>query len=102
MTSWREVWLLHVVGKQRAMDALPPANDDPVRRYIKFPGWVPGGHLMTDAREAVVHGPFAHRVEMAHMTPRTTTRFADKPSSLSLFKRHQDATWKSQTVSLRH
>ena len=101
MTSWRELWLFHVVGKQWAIDVLPPANDDPGLGYIEFAGWVPGGRLMLAAREARVNGRFVHRFEILDMATLAVTGYADKPSSLSLFYRHQDAIWKSQTVSLR-
>ena len=101
MTSWRELWLFHVVGKQWAIDVLPPADDDPRLGYIEFAGWVPGGRLMLAAREARVNGRFIHRFEILDMATQATTRQADKPSSLSPFYRYQDAIWKSQTVSLR-
>jgi hypothetical protein len=101
MTSWRELWLFHVVGKQWAIDVLPPADDDPRLGYIEFAGWVPGNRLMLAAREARVHGRFVHRFEILEMATLATTRQADKPSSLSPFYRYQDAIWKSRTVSLR-
>jgi hypothetical protein len=101
MPSWRELWLFHVVGKQWAIDVVPPAEDDPGLGYIEFAGWVPGDHLMLVAREARVNGRFVHRFELLDMTTLAASHFADKPSSLSLFYRHQDAIWKSQTVSLR-
>lgn len=102
MTSWRELWLFHVVGKQWAIDVVPPADDDPGLGYIEFAGWVPGDHLMLAAREARVNGRFVHRFEILDMASLDATRQADKPSSLSLFYRYQDAIWKSQTVSLRN
>ncbi len=101
MTSWRELWLFHVVGKRWAIDVLPPADDDPRLGYIEFAGWVPGGHLMLAAREARVNGHFVHRFEILDMATLAVTRQADKPSSLSAFYRYQDAIWKSRTVSLR-
>ncbi|MDE2307130.1 MAG: hypothetical protein KGJ97_02425 [Xanthomonadaceae bacterium] len=101
MTSWRELWLFHVVGKQWVIDVLPPADDDPHLGYIEFAGWVPGDRLLLAAREARVNGRFVHRFEILDMTTLAATRQADKPSSLSLFYRYQDAVWKSQTVSLR-
>jgi hypothetical protein len=101
MTSWRELWLFHVVGKQWVIDALPPADDDPQLGYLEFAGWVPGDRLMLAAREARVNGRFIHRFEILDMVTLTTTRQADKPSSLSPFYRYQDAIWRSQTVSLR-
>lgn len=101
MTSWRELWLFHVVGKQWVIDVLPPAADDPQLGYIEFAGWVPGDHLMLVAREARINGRFIHHFEILDMASLATTRQADQPSSLSLFYRYQDATWRSQTVSLR-
>jgi hypothetical protein len=101
MTSWRELWLFHVVGKQWVIDVLPPADDDPQLGYVEFAGWVPGDRLMLVAREARVSGHFVHRFEIMDMLSLTTTRQADQPSSLSQFYRYQDAIWKSQTVSLR-
>lgn len=101
MTSWRELWLFHVVGKQWVIDVLPPANDDPQLGYIEFAGWVPGDRLMLVAREARVNGRFVHRFAIMDMVSLATTREADQPSSLSQFYRYQDATWRSQTVSLR-
>jgi len=102
MTSWRELWLFHVVGKHWAIDVLPPADDDPQLGYVEFAGWVPGGRLMLAAREARVNGRFVHRFEILDMATLATIRQADKPSSLSPFYRYQDAIWKSQTVSLRN
>lgn len=102
MTSWRELWLFHVVGKQWVIDVLPPADDDPGLGYIEFAGWVPGDRLMLVAREARVNGRFVHRFEILDMASLATTRGADKPSSLSWFYRYQDAIWRSQTVSLRN
>lgn len=101
MTSWRELWLFHVVGKQWVIDVLPPADDDPQLGYIEFAGWVPGDRLMLAAREARVNGRFIHRFEILDMASLATTRHADKPSSLSQFYRYQDAIWRGQTVSLR-
>jgi hypothetical protein len=101
MTSWRELWLFHVVGKQWMIDVLPPADDDPQLGYLEFAGWVPGDRLMLAAREARVNGRFIHRFEILDMVTLATTRQADKPSSLSPFYRYQDAVWRSQTVSLR-
>jgi hypothetical protein len=101
MTSWRELWLFHVVGKQWVIDVFPPADDDPQLGYLEFAGWVPGDRLMLAAREARVNGRFIHRFEIVDMVTLATTRQADKPSSLSPFYRYQDAVWKSQTVSLR-
>lgn len=101
MTSWRELWLFHVVGKQWTIDVFPPASDDPGLGYIEFAGWVPGDRLMLAAREARVNGRFIHRFEILDMTTLAASHYADKPSSLSLFYRHQDALWRSQTVSLR-
>lgn len=102
MTSWRELWLLHVVGKQWAIDVVPPAEDHPGLGYIEFAGWVPGGHSMLAAREARVIGRFVHRFEILNMNTLAASHFSDKPSSLSLFYRHQDVLWKSDTVSLRN
>ena len=101
MASWRELWLFHRVGKQWVIDVVPPADDDPQLGYIEFAGWVPGGRLMLAAREARVNGRFVHRFEILDMATLAATKQADKPSSLSLFYRHEDAIWKSQTVSLR-
>ncbi len=101
MIGWRELWLFHLVGRQWVIDVMPPADDDPQLGYIEFAGWVPGDRLMLAAREARVHGRFIHRFEVVDMATLATTRQADKPSSLSLFYRYQDAIWKSQTVSLR-
>lgn len=101
MSSWRELWLFHLVGKQWTLDVLPPADDDPGLGYIEFAGWVPGDHLMLTAREARVNGRFVHRFELLDMKSLVATAQADKPSSLSLFYRYQDAIWKGQTVSLR-
>ncbi|WEN13960.1 hypothetical protein PY254_12000 [Rhodanobacter sp. AS-Z3] len=102
MTSWRELWLFHRVNKQWTIDVLPPANDDPGLGYIEFAGWVPGDHVLLAAREARVNGRFVHRFEIIDMATLATTHYADKPSSLSLFYRHQDALWKGGTVSLRN
>lgn len=101
MTSWRELWLFHLVDKHWVIDILPPGNDDPGLGYIEFAGWVPGSQLMLAAREARINGRFVHRFEIVDLATLATSHFADKPSSLSLFYRHQDAVWKSQTVSLR-
>lgn len=101
MPSWRELWLFHRVGQQWVVDVVPPADDDPRLGYIEFAGWVPHSHLMLVAREARVDGRFIHRFEVLDMATLMATRQADKPSSLSLFYRHEDAVWKSQTVSLR-
>lgn len=101
MTSWRELWLFHRVDKRWTIDVLPPTNDDPGLGYIEFAGWVPGAHLLLAAREARVNGRFVHRFEIIDMATLATTHYADKPSSLSQFYRHQDALWKGGTVSLR-
>ncbi len=101
MPSWRELWLFRRVGRQWVVDVVPPADDEPQLGYIEFAGWVPRSQLMLAAREARVDGHFVHRFEVLDMATLMATRQADKPSSLSLFYRHEDALWKSQTVSLR-
>lgn len=101
MPSWRELWLFHRMGTRWVIDVVPPADDDPQLGYIEFAGWMPGDRQLLAAREARVHGRFEHRFEILDMQTLAVISQADKPGSLSPFYRHQDAIWKSQTVSLR-
>ena len=80
---------------------LPPANSDPNLAYVEFAGWVPATNKMLVAREARVDGAYKRRFEVVNMETLETENGADQPSSLTIFYKWQDPTWKSQTVSLR-
>ncbi|MES2300267.1 MAG: hypothetical protein V4582_24750 [Pseudomonadota bacterium] len=99
--GWREMWLFQKLGGEWRIDVLPPANSDPELGYAEFAGWVPGAAKMLVAREAKVDGRFKRSFEVVKMESLEVERWADKPDSLSLFFRWQDAAWKRQTISLR-
>jgi hypothetical protein len=101
MESWRELWLFHKTNAGWLIDVLPPANTDPDLGYAEFAGWIPATNKMLVAREAKVDGRFKRSFEILSMDSLQVENGADKPSSLSIFHKWQDPTWKSQTVSLR-
>jgi hypothetical protein len=101
MESWRELWLFHQSAGNWLIDVLPPAITDPNLGYVEFAGWVPGTTKMLAAREIKVDGRFKRSFDAINMESLQVEKTADKPESLTMFYRWQDAQWKQQTIALR-
>lgn len=101
MAAWRELWVFRKQATGWVVDVLPPAAVDPELGYAEFAGWVPGDTRLLVAREARVDGRFLRRFEVLKLDTLAVENGADKPASLSLFQRWQEAGWKRQTLSLR-
>ncbi|WP_336511745.1 hypothetical protein [Candidatus Accumulibacter phosphatis] len=56
---------------------------------------------MLAAREAKVDGRYKISFELLNLSSLEVERWADKPSSLSVFYRRQSPAWKAGTVSIR-
>ena len=101
MAAWREMWVFHKNASGWIVDVVPAAAIDPGVGYAEFAGWVPGATKMLAVREARVEGRFKRSFEVLNLDTLGIEIWADKPLSVTLFHRWQDAAWKSQTVSLR-
>jgi len=101
MEAWREMWLFHRSGGQWIVDVLPPSASEPDLGYAEFAGWVPGGASVLVAREVCIDGRFRRSFDVVAIDTLAVLKSADKPASLSMFYRWQDAAWKRQTVSTR-
>ena len=101
LAGWREMWVFQNSARGWRVDVLPPASTDPEVGYAEFAGWVPGANKMLVTREAKVEGRIKTRFELISMETLQVENGADKPDSLNVFYRWQDAIWKRQTVALR-
>jgi hypothetical protein len=101
LAGWRELWVFQNSAQGWRVDVLPPASSDPEVGYAEFAGWVPGANKMLVTREAKVEGRIKTRFELINIETLQVENGADKPDSLSVFYRWQDAVWKRQTVALR-
>ncbi|MEN9864704.1 MAG: hypothetical protein RL748_294 [Pseudomonadota bacterium] len=101
LPGWREMWVFQHSAQGWRVDVLPPANSDPDLAYAEFAGWVPGSGKMLVAREARLEGRIKTRFELVNIETLQVENGADKPDSLNVFYRWQDAAWKRQTVALR-
>lgn len=99
--TWRELWVFRKSGPDWTVRVLPPDTTAPEIGYAEFAGWVPGGAQMLVAREASGEGKYRHSFEVLSLNSFGTMKQASDPSRLSVFRRWQDATWKTQTLSLR-
>lgn len=101
LATWREMWVFQKNGGEWTVRVLPPALNNPELGYLEFAGWVPGGKQMLAVREAKIDGRFKKSFELIRLDTLETEKKADKPESLSIFYRWQEARWKSMTLSLR-
>lgn len=101
LDTWREMWVFRRGAAGWTLDVVPPATDNPHLGYVEFAGWVPGRTKMLAAREAKVGGRYKVRFELLNLSSLEVERWADKPSSLSVFYRSQAPAWKARTVSIR-
>ncbi len=101
LAGWREMWVFQNSAQGWRVDVLPPSSTDPEVGYAEFAGWVPGANKMLVTREAKVEGRIKTRFELISMETLQVENGADKPDSLNVFYRWQDAVWKRQTVALR-
>jgi hypothetical protein len=101
LPTWRETWIFHQVNQEWIIDVVPPANTNPELAYVEFAGWVPSTNKILLAREAKKEGRYQRSFEVFNLERLQVENFADKPSSLNLFHKWQDALWKKQTISLR-
>ena len=99
--TWRELWVFRKSANGWSIRVLPPAAATPHIGYAEFAGWVPGGNRILVAREARVEGRYRRSFEVLRLDTLATVGHAADPAGLRDFQRWQDATWKSQTVSLR-
>jgi hypothetical protein len=101
LDTWREMWVFRQEPTGWIVDVVPPATDTPDLGYVEFAGWVPGHTKLLAAREAKVDGRYKIRFELLNLSSLEVERWADKPSSLSVFYRSQAPAWKARTVSIR-
>ena len=101
LDTWREMWVFRQEPTGWILDVVPPATDTPELGYVEFAGWVPGRTKMLAAREAKVDGRYKISFELLNLSSLEIERWADKPSSLSVFYRWQSPAWKAGTVSIR-
>ena len=101
LDTWREMWVFRQGAEGWNVDVVPPGLDAPNLGYVEFAGWVPGSTQMLAAREIRIEARYKQSFEILNMETLNVERWADKPSSLSLFYRWQDPIWKGGTVSIR-
>lgn len=99
--TWREMWVLRRGDDGWYAYVVPPGANGPDLGYIEFAGWVPGSEQILAAREVRSEGRFKRSFELLSLESLQVVRWADKPESLSVFYRWQDAQWKRGTVSVR-
>ncbi len=99
--TWRELWIFRKSSAGWTVRVLPPAAATPHLGYAEFAGWVPGGQRMLVTREARGDGKYKRSFEVLRLDTLATVGEAKEPGQLRAFQRWQDASWKSQTVSVR-
>lgn len=101
LDTWREMWVFRQRAAGWTVAIVPPGLDAPNLGYVEFAGWVRGATQMLAAREIRIDGRYKQSFKILRLDGLQVERWADKPSSLSLFYRWQDPVWKGQTVSVR-
>ena len=101
LEAWREMWMFRSTAQGWVVDVLPPGTNQPEVGYVEFAGWVPGGTHFLAAREVITAGRWRRTFELLRLDSLATEKQADMPSSLSVFYKWQDVSWKNATVSLR-
>jgi hypothetical protein len=101
LDTWRELWVFHRDSSGWRVDVMPPAANATELGYIEFAGWVPGANKFLAAREVKVEGQFKRSFQIVNLETLEVEKQADKPASLSIFYRWQEAAWKRQTLSIR-
>ena len=99
--GWLELWVFWRAGSGWTIRVLPSAVAISGIGYVEFAGWVPGGTQMLVAREARVDGRYARSFEVLRLDTLAVARQAGDPGMLAAFQRWQDASWKSETLSVR-
>ncbi len=99
--SWRELWIFRKAKAGWTVRVLAPASITPNVGYAEFAGWVPGGRQFLAAREAIGDGKKIRSFEQLRLDTLAPVSHAAEPGTLAAFRRWQDASWKSRTLSLR-
>lgn len=101
MDGWRELWVFRKDADGWHTNILPPSSTNPELGYAEFAGWVPGGAQMLVARESRSEGKYKHSFELLRLDTLSTERQTSDPSTMGVFQRWQDPSWKRMTVSVR-